>query len=125
MNVRIEKLSELSDEELRREGETLAEQIFRLRFQMQTGNVENPSRIGFARRSLARVMTVQRERELGIERHRRASQAITAEPSEKAPVEKAKKAVKARPTGKTTAAAKKKTTRAAGAKAKPRAEVKR
>jgi large subunit ribosomal protein L29 len=71
--VRIEKLSEMGDDELRNEEDRLAEQIFRFRFQLQTGNVENPSRLGHTRRDLARVKTLIRERALGIERHRRAA----------------------------------------------------
>jgi large subunit ribosomal protein L29 len=73
--VKIERMSEMSAEELRHEEEKLAEQIFRFRFQLQTGNVENPSRLGQTRRDLARVKTIVRERELGIERHRRAAEA--------------------------------------------------
>jgi len=73
--MKTEKLAELSVEELRREEEALKEQIFRTRFQLQTGNVENPSRLPLARRDLARVKTLLRERELGIGRRRRAAAA--------------------------------------------------
>jgi len=71
--VKIDKLAEMSAEELRHEEERLAEQLFRFRFQIQTGNVENPSRLPQTRRDLARVKTILRERELGIERHRRSA----------------------------------------------------
>ena len=73
--MKIGKMSEMSPEELRHEEEKLAEQIFRFRFQLQTGNVENPSRLGHTRRDLARVKTLLRERELGIERHRQPAEA--------------------------------------------------
>ena len=73
MKVKIEKLAELSNEELIRQGDDLQEQLFRMRFQLQTGNVENPSRLPMARQSLARVKTLLRERALGVERHRRTS----------------------------------------------------
>lgn len=70
--MKIQKLAEMGQEELRHEEEKLSEQIFRFRFQLQTGNVENPSRLGHTRRDLARVKTLLRERELGIERRRRS-----------------------------------------------------
>jgi len=72
--MKISKLAELSPEELDHEAEKLAEQIFRFRFQLQTGNVENPSRLPEARRDLARVKTLLRERELGIVRDRNAAE---------------------------------------------------
>jgi len=71
--MKTSKLAELSEEELRREQVSLQEQIFRLRFQIQTGNAENPSKLRTTRRSLARVMTLIREQELGLAgRHNRA-----------------------------------------------------
>jgi len=70
--MKIEKLAELTEEELRREETSLQEQIFRLRFQVQTGNAENPSKLRTTRRTLARVLTMIREHELGLAgRHRR------------------------------------------------------
>ena len=80
--MKIDKLAEMSVEELRHEEEKLAEQLFRFRFQIQTGNVENPSRLPHTRRDLARVKTLLRERELGIERHRRSAGAAEMAGSE-------------------------------------------
>jgi large subunit ribosomal protein L29 len=67
---RTAKLAELSDEELRHEEKALEETIFRLRFQLKTGNVENPAKLTRTRRDLARVKTLLRERELGLQRTR-------------------------------------------------------
>lgn len=64
--MKTTKLAELTEEELRREEATLQEQIFRLRFQIQTGNAENPSKLRATRRTLARVLTMLREHELGL-----------------------------------------------------------
>jgi large subunit ribosomal protein L29 len=64
--MRISKLAELTVDELRREESSLHEQIFRLRFQIKTGNAENPSKLGETRRDLARVKTLLRERQIGI-----------------------------------------------------------
>ena len=73
------RLAELSDEELRHQERVLEEQIFRLRFQLQTGNAENPSRLRLTRKDLARVKTILRERQIGIERQRVAT--VKAEPA--------------------------------------------
>lgn len=66
MGKRTVKFADLSTEELHREEEQLEGQIFRLRFQLRTGNAENPSRLGETRRDLARVKTMLREIELGL-----------------------------------------------------------
>jgi large subunit ribosomal protein L29 len=42
------------------------EELFNLRFQLATGQLENPARIRDVRKAIARAKTVIRERELGI-----------------------------------------------------------
>lgn len=42
------------------------EELFNLRFQSATGQLDNPSRIRDVRKSIARARTIVRERELGI-----------------------------------------------------------
>ena len=42
------------------------EELFNLRFQLATGQLENPTRISIVRKEIARAKTVIRERELGI-----------------------------------------------------------
>ncbi len=42
----------------------LKEQLFNLRFQMATGQCENPMKIRDVKKSIARIKTIQREREL-------------------------------------------------------------
>lgn len=56
------KLREMSLEDLESEGQALSEQIFRLRFQKATGQLENRTRIRQIRRDLARVKTIMTER---------------------------------------------------------------
>jgi large subunit ribosomal protein L29 len=64
MPKRIEKLRDQDTAELtHREGE-LAEQVFRLRFQLSTGQAEAVTKLRSARKDLARVKTLLREREL-------------------------------------------------------------
>lgn len=56
------KLREMSVEDLESEGQELSEQMFRLRFQKATGQLENRTRIRQIRRDLARVKTILTER---------------------------------------------------------------
>jgi large subunit ribosomal protein L29 len=56
------KWRDLSDDELDQKVRELSEEIFNLRFQLSMGVAKNPSRIGIARRDLARAKTVQGER---------------------------------------------------------------
>lgn len=66
--MKPEEIRELSNEELERKVEDLKEELFNLRFQMATGQLDNPLRIREVRRDIARVKTVLRERELKEER---------------------------------------------------------
>ena len=59
---------DLGDEELiSRLGEA-KEELFNLRFQVATGQLDNNRRLQHVRRDIARIYTVMRERELGIVR---------------------------------------------------------
>lgn len=60
----IEKLRDLDTPELEVQQKELGEQIFRLRLQLTTGQSEALSRLRTARRQLARVKTLLRQREL-------------------------------------------------------------
>jgi large subunit ribosomal protein L29 len=60
----IEKLRDLGEPELEARERELAEQVFRLRFQLTTGQAEAVSRLRSAKKDLARVKTLLREREL-------------------------------------------------------------
>jgi large subunit ribosomal protein L29 len=60
----VEKLSDLNQNELENKQRDLAEQIFRLRFQLSTGQAEGLKRLREAKRDLARVKTRIRETEL-------------------------------------------------------------
>jgi large subunit ribosomal protein L29 len=54
----------LGVEELNTKLKDLTETLFNLRFQHRTGQLENPRRIGQVKRDIARLHTIQREREL-------------------------------------------------------------
>lgn len=62
------ELRELTDQELVKKMNDAKDELFRLRFQLATGQLDNPMRIKEVRRNIARVKTVIREREIGIVR---------------------------------------------------------
>ena len=63
--MKAAELRELSVEELRNRENDLAEQIFALRLQQVTGQIESPAKLRETRRDLARVLTVLRQRSGG------------------------------------------------------------
>lgn len=60
--MRASELRHKTDDELTELDQELSEQLFALRLQKVTGQLENPSRIGEVRRDLARVLTVMNEK---------------------------------------------------------------
>ncbi len=65
---KIENLRDMTDDELEKKLLDLKDELFRLRFQMATGQLENPMRIREVRKAFARTMTILREREIDRER---------------------------------------------------------
>jgi large subunit ribosomal protein L29 len=61
---RIHKIRELSANELEIQERELSEQIFRLRFQLTTGQSEGLKKLRETKRDLARIKTLRREAEL-------------------------------------------------------------
>ena len=57
-------IRELTSQELETKIKELKEELFNLRFQLATGQLENTARISQVRKSIARMTTVIREREL-------------------------------------------------------------
>jgi large subunit ribosomal protein L29 len=64
MPRRIEKIREAGREELEAQHKELTEVIFRLRFQLTTGQAEALKRLREAKKDLARVNTLLRAQEL-------------------------------------------------------------
>lgn len=62
--MKTNKLRDLTNDELIRKADQFKEELFNLRFQMATGQLENPVRIKEVRRGIARAKTILREREL-------------------------------------------------------------
>ncbi|WP_018177830.1 50S ribosomal protein L29 [Jongsikchunia kroppenstedtii] len=66
IGIAASELRELTDEELLERLRESKEELFNLRFQMATGQLDNNRRLRTVRREIARVYTVMRERELGL-----------------------------------------------------------
>lgn len=64
--VAAAELRELTSEELVLRLKESKEELFNLRFQMATGQLENNRRLRTVRTDIARIYTVMRERELGL-----------------------------------------------------------
>jgi large subunit ribosomal protein L29 len=62
------EIRDLADEELVSRLAESKEELFNLRFQVATGQLDNNRRLQHVRRDIARIYTVMRERELGIVR---------------------------------------------------------
>lgn len=65
-DLNMEKLVELDDAALQSELKKAKEELFNLRFQAATGQLEDSSRLKAVKRDIARIYTILRERELGI-----------------------------------------------------------
>src|SRR5579862_6190201 len=111
----VEKLRNLTDAELLHQQQELNDQLFRMKFQLKMGQTESLNKIRGLRKDVARIHTVMREKQLGIEvPHHAPAEAAGGEAKAKAPKKKAaagKSAKKKKTASKSKAAkpAKKKT----------------
>jgi large subunit ribosomal protein L29 len=64
--MELEKIRNLSDDELAHQEKTSAEQLFRLRFQVSLGQNDGVKKLRQLRKEIAQIKTVARERSLGI-----------------------------------------------------------
>ena len=65
--MKASELRDLTVDELQTKLTELKEELFNLRFQLAVNQLENTSRIGAVKKDIARVSTILRQRELGIE----------------------------------------------------------
>ena len=65
-DTRAQDLREQADEELVSKLREAKEELFNLRFQAATGQLESNGRLRVVKKDIARIYTVVRERELGI-----------------------------------------------------------
>ncbi len=66
--MELEKIRNLSDEELTATANTAAEQLFRLRFQKSLGNQEGVKKVRVLKLDIARTKTIARERTIAAEK---------------------------------------------------------
>lgn len=64
--MKVNEIRQMTDKELDSKLLELKSELFNLRFQLATGQLDNPMRINAVRKDIARVKTIARERELGI-----------------------------------------------------------
>ena len=64
--MKVKEIRQFSEKELNGRLLELKAELFNLRFQLATGQLDNPLRISSVRKDIARVKTIIRERELGI-----------------------------------------------------------
>ena len=66
MSTTAHELDSMTNVDLEQKLREAKEELFNLRFQAATGALENTSRLNYAKRDIARIYTVMRERELGL-----------------------------------------------------------
>ena len=66
--MRARELRDLTDDALQEKLADTRQELFNLRFQAATGALDNSARLRLAKREIARILTVQRERETQLER---------------------------------------------------------
>lgn len=62
--MELKKMREMTEVELAAELENMKKELFNLRFQHVTGQLENPVKMREVKRNIARVKTIIREKEL-------------------------------------------------------------
>ena len=64
--MKADELRDMTDDELKERSQEFKEELFNLRFQKATAQMDNPMRIREVKKIIARIKTILRERELGI-----------------------------------------------------------
>ena len=64
--MKVKDFREMNATELNQKMSVLKEELFNLRFQLATGQLENPMRIKEVKKAIARVKTIQREQEIKV-----------------------------------------------------------
>jgi large subunit ribosomal protein L29 len=88
--MKAEKIRNLTDVELKHQERDLADQLFKLKFQMNMGQTESLKKIRGLRRDIARVQTVLREQELSAGKTESSKTTPTAAKATKTKISRAK-----------------------------------
>lgn len=62
--MKIKEIRDLNMDELNQKGREMAEEMFRLRLRHTTGQLDSTATLSRVRREIARIKTVQREKEV-------------------------------------------------------------
>ena len=62
--MKVQETRELTEKERLEKISDLSQEYFNLKFQLATGKIENPGRLKFIRRDIARLKTIVKETEL-------------------------------------------------------------
>lgn len=80
--MELEKIRNLSDDELAHHEKTSGEQLFRLRFQVSLGQNDGVKKLRELRKEIAQIKTVARERSLGVRGAKKTdAAAVSAKPA--------------------------------------------
>lgn len=64
--MKTKEIRQMSSDALAKKEDELKNELFNLRFQLATGQLDNPSRIKIVKKDIARVKTIIREKELEV-----------------------------------------------------------
>ena len=64
--MKAKEIRELTTAEIEQNVKSMKEELFNLRFQLATGQLENTARIKTVKTTIARLKTVMREREMSV-----------------------------------------------------------
>lgn len=64
--MKAKEIRDLTTAEIEQNVKSLKEELFNLRFQLATGQLENTARIRDVKKSIARMKTIERQRELSV-----------------------------------------------------------
>lgn len=66
--MKAKEIRQMSDAEMDKKMKELKSELFNLRFQLATGQLDNPMRIKGVRKDIARIMTITKERAMSVQK---------------------------------------------------------
>ena len=66
--MKAKEICQMSDAEMDKRMKELKSELFNLRFQLATGQLDNPMRIKGVKKDIARIMTITKERAMSVQK---------------------------------------------------------
>ncbi|MDI9501911.1 MAG: 50S ribosomal protein L29 [Tissierellia bacterium] len=66
--MKAKEIRQMSDAEMDKRMKELKSELFNLRFQLATGQLDNPMRIKGVKKDIARIMTITKERAMSVQK---------------------------------------------------------